>query len=567
MKSKITFYAWIIVTWLVSICGFIRYGGAAEIGDQLADAFKNNVVQLTVKLDDGHQQYGFGFIVAEQSGSLYVVTAGHVVRTDDPDVKVESVKAQFYSARGKSSTARALDLFESDLDLAVLEVQKPSSDFKWNPNTEAPSVDRGDKVWFIGRNREWYVPTDEGGAGAISRLEPFERELMAEIHTVRPGTSGAPLFSETGIVGMIIQDETDEVAAVKIKAIKHYVKEKWRQPWDLKEWKQREDSKERTPVPEVSDDKKVDTSDQTVTPGQLLAELKQEREKIHVLIKQGNRDEGYLALKTYLKAHHVALKKYPQDAELLTSIGYAYKDAYLYSRGRDSADQRLKYLKTSGDYFSRAVKIDPKSVDAFNGLGDVYFYQKKYDTAIKAYRTVLNLTGGKNAYAERSLQRALKARGNKQEATSKNDRSLSALKNDRDYVERLFQSKKIKEGEAALKDHMAALRKALNTYPNEPEILTLMGYAYMNVFYISKGKVSKDRLQAYLKKAYSYFSRAIKFNFKNADAHNGAGYALLYQKKYDESIRAFSTALKLAGGKYPEAERGLRRAEARVKKK
>jgi len=74
---------------------------AESTGRDVAEQLKPNVVQLTVKFGD-KTSHGFGFVVGERSGNLYVVTAKHVVRVDEPGVETE-VCAQFYERRASSS--------------------------------------------------------------------------------------------------------------------------------------------------------------------------------------------------------------------------------------------------------------------------------------------------------------------------------------------------------------------------------------------------------------------------------------------------------------------------------
>jgi S1-C subfamily serine protease len=55
------------------------------VGRELAEVLRHNVVSIRTERTDGGQS-GFGFIVGEHQGQLYIVTANHVVRSDQPDV-------------------------------------------------------------------------------------------------------------------------------------------------------------------------------------------------------------------------------------------------------------------------------------------------------------------------------------------------------------------------------------------------------------------------------------------------------------------------------------------------
>jgi len=75
---------------------------AKQIGRTQAEQYKNNVAHLFVKLSDGEEYSGFGFVVGKHNNKLYIVTAEHVVRSPDPDVKTKTVSVRFEKEKGKS---------------------------------------------------------------------------------------------------------------------------------------------------------------------------------------------------------------------------------------------------------------------------------------------------------------------------------------------------------------------------------------------------------------------------------------------------------------------------------
>ena len=99
-------------------------------------------------------EHGFGFVVSERDDRLFVVTANHVVRYDEPDVTTEQVQVRFYADQGRSYPAELLDVASGDADLALLDVLKPFEDYTWEPKYSYSTPQRGDRVWFIGRNQE-----------------------------------------------------------------------------------------------------------------------------------------------------------------------------------------------------------------------------------------------------------------------------------------------------------------------------------------------------------------------------------------------------------------------------
>ncbi|MCP4254897.1 MAG: trypsin-like peptidase domain-containing protein [Candidatus Scalindua sp.] len=191
--------------------------------DALIEKIKHNTIQLTATFSDGEIQYGFGFLVGERSGYLYIATAQHVVMKYDDEndqyVKANQIKARFYSDQGKSYSVKILDLKQEDLDLSLLEMLTPDNVAFIN-GYFAPSVERGDKVWFIGRETKWYVPVIEG---KVSQSPNTTGELKMEITAIKPGTSGAPLITKNGIVGLIITDNQNSATAIHIQSIREFV--------------------------------------------------------------------------------------------------------------------------------------------------------------------------------------------------------------------------------------------------------------------------------------------------------------------------------------------------------
>jgi hypothetical protein len=204
------------------------------VRDKLTERFMDNVIQLTVNCSNGDRRYGFGFVVGEQKDKLYVVTANHVVRPEDLDgnvLEVKSVLAQFHKRRGKFYSASVLNLSYPRLDIALVEISKPFGNYTWERGYFYPRPKRNDEVWFIGRNRDWYIPTAKA-TGLINK-EPIAGELHVDMYSVQLGTSGAPLLTEKGIVGMIIEDDSDDVVALDIETIRKIVVQVWNYPWNL----------------------------------------------------------------------------------------------------------------------------------------------------------------------------------------------------------------------------------------------------------------------------------------------------------------------------------------------
>ena len=178
---------------------------AQPAGQRLAESLRNNVVRINPS--------GFGFIVGEDQGQLYIVTARHVVGDED------SVRIT-YRPRRVERVATRLSSYQ-DEDLILLHAEKPFEAFTWERASMAPpdSIKRFKEVWFVGRGEEWFVPT--GSAVGTVSLVRANGIIEVDITSVRPGTSGAPMITEDGIIGMVIRDnQMASAEALSIEVIK-----------------------------------------------------------------------------------------------------------------------------------------------------------------------------------------------------------------------------------------------------------------------------------------------------------------------------------------------------------
>lgn len=201
----------------------------AEASDQLAYSLRQNVVRISATMST-HVENGFGFVVGEKSGQLYIATAHHVVASSDPDTKTLRVDVEFFDHRGKTYKAELLGTHDTDRDLAVLTVPGPPG-FTWTKKcmAGADKQKRGVPVWSIGRVGEWKIPVEPGHVASDTSPDWM---LDLEGTVVQPGSSGGPVVSDTGIIGMIEQDSAGNTRALSIDLIKREF-EDWNHPWGM----------------------------------------------------------------------------------------------------------------------------------------------------------------------------------------------------------------------------------------------------------------------------------------------------------------------------------------------
>ena len=195
-------------------------------GEALALALRGNVVIIVAERSDGVQN-GFGFIVAEDGGQVWIVTANHVVRSNVPGGATR-ILIKFFHDQGRSYPATLLETSDRTYDLAVLQAQAPAK-LRWQRTVLGPQkAERGTPVWFIGRSADWYIPTVPG---RINTLSPGLKYVLDNL-PVRVGTSGAPLIADSGIIGMVISDASESSEAVAIDIIAQNFG-LWQLPWQL----------------------------------------------------------------------------------------------------------------------------------------------------------------------------------------------------------------------------------------------------------------------------------------------------------------------------------------------
>ncbi|MCK4761287.1 MAG: PEGA domain-containing protein [Candidatus Aminicenantes bacterium] len=232
-QNKKLYFAIFSLTAMLALMQLFQVSAQVQSkGDKATTKFLKNVVQLSVTFSDGSTGHGFGFVIGERGELLYVATAEHVVRKKKlPDVQKPDIEARFYSDRGNPVKVKLLDLPTVDVDLALLEIPKPFPEYRWENNYFA-SPRRNSAVWFIGRSQDWWVPSDKE-AGVIKDVQILSI-FPVRISSVLPGTSGAPLISGDGIIGMIIRDNgIGSADALGIETMRRIVKKIWHYPWGL----------------------------------------------------------------------------------------------------------------------------------------------------------------------------------------------------------------------------------------------------------------------------------------------------------------------------------------------
>lgn len=229
----------ISVLFLVSLIltAFIPVSVMAGKGDEVSKPYKPLVVQISTDFAK-NEEYGFGFIVGETGDFFYIVTANHVVRAKEPGNPTQNVWIRYsWDPGGARKEAELLDSMHAELDIALLRIAKRdiymANMVSWNEQAYCLEWIDEESVWFIGRQKKWYVPSDRL-SGVMTGTKPdLQGMIHFDINSIKPGSSGAPLIVEGGIVGMVIKDVVDEAMGLSIDLVRRFVSEQNPYPWNL----------------------------------------------------------------------------------------------------------------------------------------------------------------------------------------------------------------------------------------------------------------------------------------------------------------------------------------------
>jgi Trypsin-like peptidase domain len=186
-------------------------------GAELAARLRQNLVWIAAQ-DIG--EHGYGMVVGGDNTTVWVITARHVVvktamrGSTTPDEPSHQIRMRFCAA-----AATGLVPGEpwpgwdtGGEDIALLSVARPR-DYQWATRALAPQVTVGEPVWLLGSNDECaLVPAQ----GQVRALADSANNLRIDFTGVQGGSSGAPVLSGHGVLGLMksAEDLTTTVHAI-----------------------------------------------------------------------------------------------------------------------------------------------------------------------------------------------------------------------------------------------------------------------------------------------------------------------------------------------------------------
>ena len=128
------------------------------------------------------------------------------------------------------------------------------------------------------------------------------------------------------------------------------------------------------------------------------------------MIQSGKTDAAQALTKKNLQAIDEALKEYPSDADFHALMGYTLKDIYQSSKQTLPTNQRQAYLGRARAASEQALRLDPKNASAHLGMGNILFFEGRFDDALKEIDLALDLTDGKYKAAEDDKELVLRVK-------------------------------------------------------------------------------------------------------------------------------------------------------------
>jgi formylglycine-generating enzyme required for sulfatase activity len=159
---------------------------------------------------------GFGLVVGERFGTVYVATPYHVVfGPDRPSSLGATPGVVFRGDRFRTIQTRRLNAASERDDLAVIEVIPPQG-LAIPRAPMAVAAQRGTWVWNIGIGQDWDMPDRAGGLGPLDVVTGLRR--VGQLRTPR-GASGGAVVTDSGVIGIVLQDATDYSLLLPVERI------------------------------------------------------------------------------------------------------------------------------------------------------------------------------------------------------------------------------------------------------------------------------------------------------------------------------------------------------------
>jgi Flp pilus assembly protein TadD len=161
------------------------------------------------------------------------------------------------------------------------------------------------------------------------------------------------------------------------------------------------------------------------------------------------------------------------ERSLMQRLENLLSEAQMHLKKDEYSSAEKKYLEV--------ISLDPKNVEAFEGLGDMYLTLRKYEEAKEVFTYLLKLTSAQSYFYDK-LGKVAKTQGHLQEAESQFRLSVETNNQNASYMSDLAEVYEMEEEFDKAADY---LEQAVAIEPHNPKYLD----ALLNISIIRKDKV------------------------------------------------------------------------------
>jgi tetratricopeptide (TPR) repeat protein len=246
-------------------------------------------------------------------------------------------------------------------------------------------------------------------------------------------------------------------------------------------------------------------------------------------ISSGNADAAFQRLITARELAEEGLAREPKNPKMMNTLGFIEKSEAQVCMLRNNPQEATRRLSLAAEYFGESLKIQKKNSDALNGMANIFYYSRDYDTAIEYGKTVLE-ADPTHPTALLDLSLALEA---KIKAFGPAPKLLRLLVSVYNLLEKLMPL----YPQIFSANHLEHVQKSRAYYENmEAAVPTVGFYLQQAAGFYRQGNYGKA-LHAY--------DQALALKPELPDAHLYRGGALLYLGRSDEALKAIEQAIAL----------------------
>jgi|HubBroStandDraft_1064217.scaffolds.fasta_scaffold00213_28 sulfatase modifying factor 1 len=192
-------------------------GGVANTAYGRAIQYQPNTVRVIphpAAPGGAEPDQGVGIVLGERGGKLYIATAAHVVWGRSGNIAALSAapSVEFFEDQGHRYPAERLDNQLSAQDLAVLVVTKPAGiTLVAEPPVDPGQIQPPAPITDIRALANWDI---QASPAFYKGIDLPTNLLLTEALNTPPGTSGAPVLTSDGLLGMVLRSGFGESSSL-----------------------------------------------------------------------------------------------------------------------------------------------------------------------------------------------------------------------------------------------------------------------------------------------------------------------------------------------------------------